>query len=72
MARRKRNNRRRRRGSFAPLYKLFCFALIVGAMVTAMAIFFKVERVAVAGNDRYSSAEIISASGVQKTTTSFS
>ena len=66
MARRKKNNRRRRRGSFAPLYKLFCFALIVGAMVTALAIFFKVEHVAVAGNDRYSAMEIISASGVRK------
>ena len=66
MARRKKNNRRRRRGSFAALYKLFCFALIVGAIAAAMAVFFKVEHVAVAGNDRYSALEIISASGVRK------
>ena len=66
MARRKKNNRRRRRGSFAPLYKLFCFALIVGAIVASLAVFFKVEHVAVSGNDRYSNSQIISASGVRK------
>ena len=66
MARRKRNNRRRRRGGFAPFYRLLCFALIVGAIVVALALFFKVEHVAVAGNGRYSSAEVVAASGVRQ------
>ena len=66
MARRKRNNRRRRRGGFAPLYRLLCFALIVGAIVVALTLFFKVEHVAVAGNSRYGSVEVVTASGVQE------
>ena len=66
MARRKKNNRRRRRGSFAPLYKLFCFALIVGAIVSALAVFFKVQHVAVSGNERYTALQVISASGVRE------
>lgn len=66
MARRKRNNRRRRRGSFAGLYKLLCFVLIVGAIAAALALFFKVEHVAVTGNSRYSAQEITDASGVEQ------
>ena len=66
MARRKRNNRRRRKGSFAPFYKLLCFALIVGAIVVALSVFFKVERVEVTGNSRYSAEEIVRASGVKQ------
>lgn len=65
MARRNRNNRRRRRGSFAPLYKLLCVVLIVGAILTAMAVFFKTEQVTVSGNSRYTAGEIVAASEVE-------
>ena len=65
MAGRKRNSRRRRRGSFAPLYKLLCVVLIVGAIAAAMAVFFKTEQVLVTGNSRYTGGEIINASGVE-------
>lgn len=66
MARRKRNNRRRRRGSFAPLYRLFCLALIIGAIAAAMALFFKVEHIVITGNSRYSAEEVVSAGGVKR------
>ena len=66
MARRKRSNRRRRRGSFAFLYHLLCLALIVGAIAAALALFFKVEQVAVTGNSRYSVQQITDASGVEQ------
>ena len=66
MARRKRNTRRRRRGSFAALYKLLCLVLIVGAMVAAMAVFFKTEQVVVTGNVRYTEEQIADACGVNR------
>lgn len=66
MARHKRNNRRRRKGSFAIVYKLLCLVLTIGAIVVALSLFFKVEDVAVAGNERYSAQMVIDASGVQQ------
>ena len=66
MARRKRNNRRRRKGSFAVVYKLLCLVLTIGAIVVALSLFFKVEEVAVAGNERYSAQTVVDASGVKK------
>lgn len=65
MARRKRHSRRRRQGSFAALYKLLCLALIIGAIVAAMALFFKAEDIAVTGNSRYTQQQIVEASGVE-------
>ena len=64
MAGRKRN-RRRRRGSFAGLYKLICVVLIFGAILAAMAVFFKTEQVEITGNVRYTAAEVIESSGVE-------
>ena len=64
MARRRRNNRRRR-GNFSFLYKALSIVLICGAIVLAMALFFKVDTVVVTGNTRYNESEILAASGVQ-------
>ena len=66
MARHKRNNRRRRRRSFAVVYRLLCLVLTVGAIVAALSLFFKVEAVAVGGNERYSAQMVVDASGVQQ------
>lgn len=66
MARRRKRNRRRRRGGFAGLYKLLCFLLIIGAIVAALALFFKVETIRVTGNARYSTQTVAQASGMQQ------
>lgn len=66
MARGKKNNRRRRRrGSFAPLYKLVCLVVIVGAIAAALALFFKAEHLSVSGNSRYTTTQVMEASGVE-------
>ena len=65
MARRRRRNRRSRRGRFAFLYRLLTFLVICGAIVAALALFFKVETIEVTGAERYSRQEIVDACGVQ-------
>ena len=62
MARRRR--RHRRKGRFAFLYKLMTFLLICGALVAALALFFKVESIEITGTSRYSTDEVERASGV--------
>ena len=66
MAGRKKHNRRRRRGSFAPLYKMLCLVLIVGAIAAAMAVFFKAEKIEVSGNSRYTTRQVVDACGVEQ------
>lgn len=64
----KRNNRRRRRGrgSFGPLLRLLSVMLTAVVIVVALTLFFKVDRLIVKGNSRYSAEEIIAASGVEQ------
>lgn len=64
MARRRRHNRRSNRGRFAFLYRLLTFVVICGAIVAALALFFKVETIEVEGTERYTPEEVIAASGV--------
>lgn len=64
MARRRRRTRRNGRGRLSFLYRLLAFLLICGAIVAALALFFKVERIDVEGVSRYSQQEVVSASGV--------
>ena len=64
MARRSRYNRKRRQGRFSFLYKVLVFAAICGAIAVALALFFKVETISVAGNSRYSSDQIVEAGGI--------
>ena len=63
----RRNNRRRRRnrGRFGPLFKLLCAAALVVALTVGGTVFFRVERVSVSGNSRYTQEEIISAAGIR-------
>ena len=65
MARNRSTNRRRRRGRFSFLMKLLCILLIAGAVVAALTVFFKVQSITVSGNARYTSEEIIAASGIE-------
>lgn len=58
MAGRKRRRRRKRKGSFSFLYKLLAFFAICGAIVAALAVFFKVDTIVVTGNSRYSEEEV--------------
>lgn len=58
MAGRNRRRRRKRKGSFSFLYKLLMFFAICGAIVAALAVFFKVDTIEVTGNSRYTAQEI--------------
>lgn len=64
MARRNRYNRRRRQGRFSFLYKILVFIAICGAIAVALALFFKVDKVTVTGNSRYSADKIVEAAGI--------
>ena len=61
MARNRSTNRRRRRGRFSFL----CILLIAGAVVAALTVFFKVQSITVSGNARYTSEEVVAASGIE-------
>ena len=57
--------RRRKRGRFGPLFKLLCIIAVVVALTAGATVFFRVETVAVSGNQRYTREEIVAASGIQ-------
>lgn len=65
MARNRSTNRRRRRGRLSFLTKLLCILLIAGAVVAALTVFFKVQSITVSGNARYTSEEVVAASGIE-------
>ncbi|MDE6591073.1 MAG: FtsQ-type POTRA domain-containing protein, partial [Oscillospiraceae bacterium] len=65
MARRRRHSRpRRRRGRFSGLYKALSVLIVAAAVVLACVVFFRVNSVEVTGNVRYTTEEIIEASGI--------
>ena len=64
-ARRSKRGRRRNRGRFGFLYKLLSFVLILAAILVGCAVFFRVDRIEVSGNARYTQEEIIQATGVE-------
>ena len=57
--------RRRSRGRFGPLFKLLCVLAVVVALTAGATVFFRVERVSVSGCHRYTTEEIIAASGIR-------
>lgn len=65
-ARRNRKGRRRNRGRFGFLYKLLSTLIIFAAILAGCVVFFRVNTMMVDGNSRYTSEEIIAASGVQQ------
>ena len=62
---RRRTTHRRRRGRFSFLLKLFCVALIIAAVIGAITLFFKTEKIIVEGNQRYTEQQVIEAAGLQ-------
>ena len=65
MARRKHTKRRRGRGGFGFLYKLLSVLLICSAIIVAMTLFFRVDKIVVTGQKRYTEEEIREATGVE-------
>ena len=66
MARQRRHSSsRRRRGRFSGLYRIFSILAVAVALVVACVVFFRINEVTVAGNDRYTAQEIIDASGIR-------
>lgn len=65
MARNRSRNRRRRRGRFSFLFRYIAFFVTVAAMVTALALFFRMDHITVSGNRRYTEEEVVAASGLQ-------
>lgn len=61
-----RHNRRRykRRARFGFLYKLLAVIAMLAAVVMGATVFFRVEEMVVMGNQRYTAAQIIDATGV--------
>lgn len=66
MARKNKHNRRRRKGRFAFLYKVLVLLAICGAIVAAMALFFKANQIEITGNSQYTGEEVLNASGIAK------
>ncbi len=62
---RRRSTHRRRRGRFNWILKLFFLLLVIGALIAAMTIFFRVENIVVEGESRYADADIVAASGIE-------
>lgn len=63
--RRHRSRPRRRRGRFSGVYKLLSVVLAAAAVIIACVVFFRVNRVTVTGNSRYTAQEIVDASGIE-------
>ena len=63
---RRRGSSRRRRGRLGFLYKLLTMMVICVAIVLALTLFFKVDTIAVTGEEQYSSDQILEASGVKQ------
>lgn len=61
---RRRNYNRKRRGRFGLLYKLLSVLAICAVIVVALTLFFRVDTITITGEDRYSEAEIIEATGL--------
>ena len=68
MTQTKKNRRRRQRGRgrLGPLLRFVSVLLTAVVIVVALTLFFKVERIQVSGNERYTAEEIIAVCGVKQ------
>lgn len=57
--------RRRRRGRFGGLYRILSILAVAAAVIVACVVFFRVNRVTVEGNVRYTPEEVMEASGIE-------
>lgn len=62
----KQRKKARRRRVLRVLSRVFLIALIIGAGISALTVFFRVGEIQVTGDTRYESAKILEAAGVQK------
>lgn len=62
----KRRTRRRRRGSLGRLVRPLSVLLAAAAIVAALTLFFKVDKILVTGGGRYQAEEIAAATGVER------
>lgn len=61
---RRRHSSRRHRGGFSVLYKLLSVLIICAAIIAALTLFFRVDTIAVSGQQRYTSQEVQDATGI--------
>lgn len=66
MPKKRSTRRRRRRGSLGRLLRPLSVVLAAAAIVAALTLFFKVDKIEVTGSNRYQPEEIIAASGVKQ------
>ncbi len=64
--RRSTRRRRRRRGSIGPFLRILSVLLMAVAIVAALTLFFKVDQIVISGNSRYTEAEILAATEVER------
>ena len=62
---RRRNRRYRGRGRLTVLLRFLSFLVICSAIVAALILFFKIQKIVVSGNQRYTEQEIIDCTGVE-------
>jgi len=61
----RRRNKRYRRGRLTIVTRILSFAVICGAIVAALILFFKVESVEITGNERYSDEQIFAVTEIE-------
>lgn len=64
-ARRSNKRKRKQRGRFGVLYKLMSMLIILVVIVAGCVVFFRVQEITVAGQQKYTAEEVIAASGIQ-------
>ena len=66
MAERRRHNRRKKRGRMNGLYRVIAVLLVLAAVGAGCVVFFRVRSIQVEGAARYTSEEIVAASGLEE------
>lgn len=66
MSAQKKRNKKQSNGSGGFIFGSVSFVVICAALVLAMCVFFKVSKIEVTGNSRYSDEEVIAASGIKE------
>ncbi len=66
MAARRNKRKQRRRGRFGFLYKVLSIAIILVAVIMGCAVFFRVDKIEVSGQSRYTAEQIIEAAEVEQ------
>lgn len=62
---RKQHKHRRGKGRLGKVLQLLCILAVLAALTVGATVFFQVEQIEVSGNQRYTSEEIVAATGIQ-------